>query len=161
MAILLVGIGTGLVVAHTSLVTLAAQRSPLGPRKRLAIAGIVGAYLIAWLAVAITFGDRNNFPLDRENLRLPLSLVVAFGPQLLAILGLFVWKPLGQVNAAMPSTWLIWVQIDRVAGFIFLFYLYYGVLPASFAIPAAIGDVLTGVTTPIVALALARGQRHA
>src|SRR6516225_3662864 len=81
MAILFVGIGIGLVVVHTLLVALAAQRSTLAPRKRLAIAGVVGAYLIAWLSVAITFGDRNNFPLDRENLRLPLSLVVAFGPQ--------------------------------------------------------------------------------
>jgi hypothetical protein len=161
MAILFVGIGIGLVVVHTLLVALAAQRSTLAPRKRLAIAGIVGAYLIAWLSVAITFGDRNNFPLDRENLRLPLSLVVAFGPQLLATLGLFLWKPLRQINAAMPKTWLIWVQIDRVAGFIFLLYLYYGILPASFAIPAAAGDFLTGVTTPFVALALARRRRHA
>src|SRR5262249_3824037 len=50
-----------LVVAHTLLTTLAAQRSTLAPRKRLVLAGGVGAYLIAWLAVAITFGDRNNF----------------------------------------------------------------------------------------------------
>src|SRR5215467_5052931 len=120
IAILFVGIGIGLVVSHTLLVTLAAQRTTLAPRKRLMIAGSVGAYLIAWLAVAIVFGDRNNFPLERENLRLPLSLVVAFGPQLLGIVGLFLWNPLRQVNAAMPTTWLIWVQIDRVAGFIFL-----------------------------------------
>ena len=161
MAIVFVGIGIGLVVAHTLLVTFAAQRSTLAPRKRLVIAGSVGAYLIAWLAVAIIFGDRNNFPLEREHLRLPLSLVVAFGPQLLGILALFLSRPLRQVNAAMPRTWLIWVQIDRVAGFIFLLYLYYGILPATFAIPAAVGDFLTGVTAPFVALALARRQRHA
>ena len=69
MAIVFVGIGIGLVVAHTLLVTFAAQRSTLAPRKRLVLAGGVGAYLIAWLAVAITFGDRNNFPLEREHLR--------------------------------------------------------------------------------------------
>ena len=161
MAILFVGIAIGLVVAHTLLVALAAQRSTLAPRKRIAIAGIVGAYLIAWLSVALTVGDGKNFPLERETLRLPNSLVVAFVPQLLGILGLLLWKPLRQINAAMPTTWLIWVQIDRVAGFIFLVYLYYGILPASFAIPAAIGDFLTGVTAPIVARALARRQRHA
>src|SRR5262245_33722518 len=161
MAIFFVGIGIGLVVAHTLLVALAAQRSALAPRKRIAITGIVGAYLTAWLSVALTFGDGKNFPLDREDLRLPISLVVAFGPQLLAILGLFLWKPLRQINATMPTTWLIWVQIDRVAGFIFLFYLYYGILPARFAIPAAVGDFLTGVTAPFIALALARRRRHA
>src|SRR5262245_38480364 len=101
MAILFVGIGIGLVVAHTLLVTFADQRSTLTPRKRLVLAGSVAAYLIAWLAVAITFGDRNNFPLGRENLRLPLSLIVAFGPQLVGILALFQWKPLRQVNDAM------------------------------------------------------------
>src|SRR5262245_18395841 len=100
--------------------------------------GIVGAYLIAWLSVALTFGDGKNFPLDQESLRLPMSLVVAFGPQLIGILGLFLWKPLSQINVTMPTTWLIWVQIDRVAGLVFLLYLYYGILPASFAIPAAV-----------------------
>jgi hypothetical protein len=77
MAIVLVGIGIGLAVMHTLLVAIAAQRSTLAPRKQVTVTGSVGAYLIAWLAVAITFGDPTNFPLDREDLRLPISLVVA------------------------------------------------------------------------------------
>src|SRR5262245_51087761 len=103
MAIFLIGIGLGLVTTHTLLVALAAQRSSLAQSKRFIVTGVVGAYLIAWLSVAITFGDRTNFPLEREELRLPVSLLVAYGPMLLAIAGLFVMNAVRRVNAAMPT----------------------------------------------------------
>src|SRR5262249_15775870 len=67
-----------------------------------------------------------------------------------------------RINAAMPATWLIWAQTYRVAGLIFIFpYMYYGIVPASFAIPAAIGDAATGALAPFVALAVARRRPHA
>src|SRR5262249_45829443 len=122
----------------------------------------VGAYLTVWLSVANTFGNRTNFPLDREDLRLPLSGLVAFGPLLLAIAGLFVVNVVRRINAAMPASWLIWAQTYRIAGLIFVFpYMYYGIMPASFAIPASIGDVVTGALAPFAALAVARGRPHA
>jgi hypothetical protein len=162
MAFLLVGIGIGLAVMHTLLVALAAQRSTLPRRKQVAAVAAVGAYLTAWLALAITFGDPRNFPLNRENLRLPISVVVGFGPMIAGIVCLFLVKSLRQINAAMPTTWLIWAQAYRVAGFIFLYpYLYYGIVPAGFAIPAAVGDFLAGIWTPLVALTVARRSRHA
>jgi hypothetical protein len=162
MAFLLVGIGIGLAVLHTILVAMAAQRSTLSPRKQVAAVAAVGAYLTAWLALAITFGDPRNFPLERENLRLPISLVVGFGPMIAGIVSLFLVKPLREINAAMPTTWLIWSQAYRVAGFIFLYpYLYYGIVPAGFAIPAAAGDFLAGIWTPLVALAIGRRRPHA
>jgi len=162
MAFILVGIGVGLAVTHTLLVAMASQRSTLTPRKQVAAAASVGAYLTAWLALAITFGDPRNFPLDRESLRLPISVVVGFGPMIAGIVSLFLVKSLRHINAAMPTTWLIWAQAYRVAGFIFLYpYLYYGIVPAGFAIPAAVGDFLVGIWTPLVALAVARRRPHA
>src|SRR5262249_34938472 len=131
MAMFLLGIAVGLVVTHTLLVALAARRSSLARSKGPVVTGLTGAFLIAWLSAAITLGDRTNFPRDREDLRLPVSLLVAFGPMFLGIAGLFVLNALRRVNAAMPTTWLIWVQIYRVAGLIFLFpYLYYRIVPA-------------------------------
>src|SRR5262245_24143502 len=121
MAIFLIGVGTGLVALHTLLVALAAERSSLARSKRVIVTGLVGAYLTAWLSVANTFADRTNFPLDREDLRLPLTVLVAFGPMLLAIVALFVVNAVRRVNAAMPATWLIWAQTYRIAGLIFLF----------------------------------------
>src|SRR5262245_24243796 len=94
MAFILVGIGIGLAVMHTLLAALAAQRSTLPPRKQVAAVASVGAYLTAWLALAITFGDPRNFPLDRESLRLPVSVAVGFGPMIAGIVGLFLVKSL-------------------------------------------------------------------
>jgi hypothetical protein len=162
MAVFLFFIAVGLVVTHTLLIALAAQRSSLDRSKGLTVTGMVAAFLTFWLSAAITLGDRTNFPLDREGLRLPLTLLVGFGPMFLGIAALFVLDALRRVNTAMPTTWLIWVQLYRVAGFIFLYpYLYYGIVPASFAIPAAIGDFLTGAITPLVALAVARRRPRA
>jgi hypothetical protein len=162
MALILVGIGIGLAVMHTVLVAMAAQRSTLAPRKQVTVAASVGVYLTAWLALAITFGDPTNFPLGREYLRLPISVVVGFGPMIVGILSLFLVKSLRDINGAMPTTWLIWAQAYRVAGLMFLYpYLYYGIVPAGFAIPAAVGDFLAGMWTPLVARAVARRQPQA
>lgn len=46
------------------------------------------------------------------------------------------------------------VQTFRVGGAVFLFELQRGNLPTTFAIPAGIGDVLVGITAPIIALLL-------
>jgi hypothetical protein len=162
MAVFLVGLAIGLVATHTLLVALAAQRSSLARSQRVIVTGLVGTYLIAWLSVAITLGDRTNFPLDREALRLPISGLVAFGPMFLGIAGLFMLNTLRGVNAAMPAMWLIGVQTYRIAGLIFLFpYLYYRIVPASFAIPAGVGDFVTGALAPFVAFAVAHRRPHA
>src|SRR5262249_20423056 len=66
------------------------------------------------------------------------------------------------VFADMPSEWLIWVQTYRVAGLMFLYpFLYYGVIPAAFAVPAAAGDFLTGLLAPAVGSAVARRDPRA
>jgi hypothetical protein len=49
-----------------------------------------------------------------------------------------------------------------MAGFLFLFpFLAYGVLPAAFAVPAAVGDMITGALALPVGSAVARGRPHA
>ena len=53
---------------------------------------------------------------------------------------------------------LILVQAARVAGLSFILVgLRQGILPASFAIPAGIGDTLIALTAPLVVLAIRRG----
>ncbi|MFQ5986012.1 MAG: hypothetical protein ACE5KQ_01475 [Thermoplasmata archaeon] len=49
------------------------------------------------------------------------------------------------------------VQVFRIIGVFFLVGLNQGLFPASFAIPAAIGDTLIAVTAPLVVLALRKG----
>jgi hypothetical protein len=55
--------------------------------------------------------------------------------------------------------WLIGVQLWRVAGEVFLLGYARNELPASFAIPAGIGDVLVGLAAPFVAVLSAPSTR--
>jgi len=63
------------------------------------------------------------------------------------------------LNAAMPPWWLIAVQTYRVAGAMFIWpFMTAGELPAGFALPAGIGDFLTGLAAPFVAAAVATNR---
>ncbi|MGH9373819.1 MAG: hypothetical protein ACRD15_20070 [Vicinamibacterales bacterium] len=162
VAIVIFALGIGMIAVHTALAALAAQQPTLARRKPILLAGLVGAYLTFWFGFAMTVGDRTNFPVERDDLRLRLSLLVGFGPLLLGIAVLFTSKTMRRVNAAMPAHWLIWAQSYRMAGLMFLFpFLYYGIVPAAFAIPAGLGDFVTGAFAPFVALAVARQRPHA
>jgi len=56
----------------------------------------------------------------------------------------------------------VWAQTYRMAGAMFLYpFFYYGIVPAGFAIPAAVGDFLTGLLAPVIARAVARRTPHA
>lgn len=67
-----------------------------------------------------------------------------------AVTLLFISKTVRTVNRAMPPAWLIWVQTYRMAGLMFLYpFLYYGVVPAGFAVPAGVGDFLTVAVAPV------------
>lgn len=162
VAIFIFALGIGMVAAHTAVTALAAQQPTLARRKPIVLVGVVGAYLTFWFGLAMSVGDRSNFPLEREDLRLWISLLVGFGPMFLGIAVLFLSNNMRRVNAAMPAHWLIWAQTYRMAGLMFLFpFLYYGIVPAAFAIPAALGDFVTGALAPFVGLAVARQQPHA
>jgi len=162
VAIFIFALGIGLVAGHTALAALAAQQPTLARRKPILLAGLVGAYLTFWFGLAMTVGDRTNFPLGREDLRLWFSFLVGVGPMFLAIAVLFASKSMRRVNAAMPPHWLIWAQTYRMAGLMLLFpFLYYGIVPAAFAIPAGLGDLVTGACAPFVGLAVARQRPHA
>ncbi|MBV9246148.1 MAG: hypothetical protein JO366_15185 [Methylobacteriaceae bacterium] len=59
---------------------------------------------------------------------------------------------------AAPASWLIGLQLYRVIGANFLvLWAYGGAIPGVFALPAGIGDVLTGLLALPTALALAAG----
>ena len=156
-AFLTFALGGFLVAAHTALTGLAAQRSSLGPRARSLAAWLVGGYLAMWLAAAFVTGDGSNFPLGRPELGRLASPVVGFGPMVLAAVLLFASRALRELNASMRPEWLVRVQAYRMGGLMFLFpFLYFGLVPAAFAVPAAVGDFLTGLAAPFVGAGLAR-----
>src|SRR5262249_52613003 len=131
----LFAIGIFLVAAYTALATLAAERAPLAPRTRARLPFVVGGSFARWLAAGVLVGQSLQLA-SPADARL-LSLLVGFGPMLAVIAMAFGTKTLGALDEAVPSAWLIRLQTYRVAGLMFLYpFLYYGVVPAGFAIPA-------------------------
>src|SRR5262249_19827439 len=146
----------GLVALHPALAALTVRHQDASRPGTLLLPAAIGAYLAVWFGLALTLGDPANFPLGRDDSRRLFSLLVGFGPMLIGIALLFGSKAVGRLNAAMPAPWLIWAQTYRVGGVMFLFpFLYYGVVPAGFAIPAGLGDFITGALAPLVARAVA------
>lgn len=148
-----------MIAAHTAIAAMVAQRT--SSKTRIAVPFVVAGFLAAWLAIAIVVGDGANFPISLESRR-PLSGLVALIPFLIAVIALFASRAMRAVNAATPSAWLIGIQTYRVAGIMFVFpFLTYGIIPAGFAWPAGVGDALTGILAPVVALLVARNRPHA
>jgi hypothetical protein len=107
----------------------------------------------------IASGDGTNSPLARNELRLPLSLAVGFGAMFLAVALLLRSRSVRALNEAMPAAWLIRAQTYRMAGLMFVYpFLYCGVMPARFAVPAAAGDVMVGCFAPLMGRAVERGR---
>jgi hypothetical protein len=52
-------------------------------------------------------------------------------------------------NRADPPPWLIGIQLYRVLGLNFLVLYALGRLPAEFALPAGVGDVIVGLAAPL------------
>jgi hypothetical protein len=152
--------GIAALVVFAEGVFLVAWHARQAERARPSAAPLVAGFLALWFAAALLLGDGTHFPLARESLRQPLSGLVALVPLAVALLWVFR-SPAGRaINSATLPSALIAVQLYRVAGVFFLFpYLAYGTLPAGFALPAFVGDTITGLAAPFVALALLRNYR--
>jgi hypothetical protein len=148
-----------MIAAHSAIAAVAAQH--VSSKTRTAVPFVVAGFFAAWLAIAIVVGDGANFPISLEARR-PLSGLVALIPFVIAVVALFASRTMRAINAASPSSWLIGIQTYRVAGIMFIFpFLSYGIIPAGFAWPAGVGDALTGILAPVVALLVARNRPHA
>jgi hypothetical protein len=150
-----------MVAAHTGIAGIVAQRTALSPKAKTIVAFIVAGFLASWLGIAILVGDGANYPIPLES-RQGISGLVALIPTVIAVIALFASKNLRAINTATPSAWLIAIQTYRVAGIMFIYpFVTYGILPAGFGYPAGIGDALTGIFAPIVALMVARHRPNA
>jgi len=103
-------------------------------------------------------GDGSNFPIAAESRRL-VSGLVALGPFVIAVVALFAFKSIRAIMRQRRAPGSLAVQTYRVAGIMFVFpFLTYGIVPAGFGWPAGIGDALTGIFAPVVALMVARNR---
>src|SRR5208282_142872 len=131
---------------------LALDRTELASRRRLYVwLAFVAPYTL-WLAVVWSAAINGIF---RPGNTPPLLPFAIFLPVIVGVPILLRSKRIGQVLDAMPTSWLIGLQIYRVFGGIFLVGWARGVIPGIFALPAGIGDVTTGLLALPVAYYLA------
>lgn len=116
----------------------------------VALAG--GAWFAIDLALAWT-GSYEGFLVGRVP-----RILVGFGVPLTAALAAFTSERVRSVAARMDLRWLVGVQAYRVTGGVFLVAMAAGILPSAFAAPAGWGDILVGLTAPLVAVVVLRGR---
>jgi len=161
IGVFLVALGVLMVAAHTSILALAAVRTNLAASTRLFAPLLVAALLGTWLAWAVLAVREPVVvpaptPAGLRAFQRPVLLLKMVAIFAACIVTLYASKTMRALNAATPPEWLIAVQTYRVGGAIFLPFLAAGALPARFALPAGIGDMLTGIAAPVVALLVAR-----
>jgi len=132
---------------------LALERTELAPRRRLGVWLAVVVPYTLWLAVIWSAAINGAF--RPGNSTLPLVPLAIFLPVVVGVPILLRSKRIGEVLDAMPTSWLVGLQVYRILGGIFLVGWARGVIPGLFALPAGIGDVTTGLLALPVAYLLA------
>ena len=144
---ILYGLNRALADAHWS----AADRT-----RTLRVSAVI---LLGWLAAAITLSAMGIYHVtssDRPTIQYGILL-----PILIGALMIWRWEAAKRVLHAVPQQWLVGVQLFRALGAIFVILSATGTLPRLFALPAGVGDVVIGLSAPVVGLAYARAPHKA
>jgi hypothetical protein len=126
-----------------------------GRRRRWAIGSAI--VFAAWLIGAVLLAANGLFRFDVWPRGVPLALAATLTAGYLFLLS----RTFREIIAAIPQHWLIAIQTVRILGGVFLVRYFQGELPAVFAIPAGVGDVLTGILAPVVAYWWLAGKPYA
>ena len=145
-------------VAVWTILSSAAGRSGLAPVSQQRVRIGAAIFIGAWLVAALVLAPAPETLLVRDPYSLtPLVPLFGIGPIIVALLIITLSPAVRRVIAAASLPMIIGVQVYRVIGVVFVILLAQGQLPAHFALPAGWGDVVVGLSAPLVALALARG----
>ena len=120
--------------------------------ERLSLVFWVGLILLAWLT-AVLLLSQGGFFLTLSLYPVP-NIGLMFVPIIVGVTLLAKSAVFRKLVDNTYQPWLIGVQITRAMGVVFLTLYARGLMPAEFAIPAGIGDVVIGVSAPIVAAIL-------
>ncbi|HLZ58322.1 MAG TPA: hypothetical protein VKR06_15395 [Ktedonosporobacter sp.] len=117
---------------------------------------VQSAYIVlVWFTLALVGSISRSFIPSRLGEAPLLFGIAATGPVILFVAGYLLsrgWRDF--VGSLIGDPWGITaLQAYRALGVVFLVQFGRGMLPAAFALPAGVGDILIGVTAPLVALA--------
>jgi hypothetical protein len=130
------------------------SRIAISPDKKRKWQAAVIIFLIAWFGARMTLGHNR---LIAPAQLIPLSSFVCYSSVALAMRFSAIFR---QAALSIPQDRLIGIQSVRVGGFVFLTLLDMGLLPAQFALPAGYGDLLIGLTAPLLVYALNQRNPH-
>jgi hypothetical protein len=137
---------------------LALERSTMAQAQRRAVWLAVMVPYTLWLAVIWSAAVNGVFRPGNGPPLLPLAIFV---PVIIGTPLLLRSRRIGDVLDAMPESWLVALQLYRVIGSVFLVGWALGAVPGEFALPAGIGDTITGLLAVPTALWLASGSADA
>jgi hypothetical protein len=140
-------------------VWLGLERTDLTPGQRRSTWLAIAVPFTLWAAVSWTAAINGVFRTGVSPL--PMLPSAIFVPVIIGVPLLLLSKRIGQLLDAMPTTWLIALQLYRIFGSQWLAYWLRGLLPGLWALPAGTGDVLTGLFAVPAAIALLTGAAEA
>lgn len=147
-------------LAVLGLIWTGAYRMEGPARSRYTTAGALSVTLLAWLAIAQYLGAANMY-FAATDTAVPTLLLGLTIPLMIAAAGLWLSGAITSLVSAIPLRWLVAAQVYRVAGGIFLVLWADGRLPWQFALPAGIGDVMTGLLAVFLAARLSQNAAGA
>jgi hypothetical protein len=115
--------------------------------------------LLGWLALSIALAAMGFYHVEGN--ALPTIQYGIVPPILIGIFLLWRSESARRILDAVPQPWLVGVQLYRALGVIFLVLCAGGHLPALFAWPAGVGDIVVGLLAPVVGLAYAQAPATA
>jgi hypothetical protein len=135
-----------------------ARRSTLSQNERIRFRISATIYLLVWWIAAVALGSSEFLHATTSTVFPAIALGVSL-PILMGVLLLRRSSLLNRVIEAIPIQWLVGFQLYRAFGLICLVLYASAHLPAEFAIPAGLGDVLVGVTAPVIGYLFFKGYR--
>jgi hypothetical protein len=150
----------GIPAATSAVLYRGAIDAGVGRRAATTVAATTAAVLGGWVVVSGLLARAGVYSLEPED-SVPWFLVAVAGTLIalmlatrIPIVSRILADPGTPARLALPHTL-------RVVGVLFLIAMAQGHLPATFALPAGLGDIAIGVAAPFVARRLARGTGRA
>ncbi|HJZ73697.1 MAG TPA: hypothetical protein VKE51_18275 [Vicinamibacterales bacterium] len=113
------------------------------------------AVLVVWLVGVTLLAAHDIFRIDGPGIPIALLTTLAAGYLLL------LSRTFRAIISGIPQHWLIGIQTFRIVGGVLLVRYFQGGVSGVFAIPAGVGDVLTGLLAPLIAYWWIAGKPYA
>jgi hypothetical protein len=135
-----------------------AATAGLSQNTRAWLIWIGGALLTAWAALDLVLASRGVFHYSAQY-TFPYVALGILAPLVTGVLLVTTLPALRAAVSAIPQYGLIGIQGVRVLGVTFLILMAQHQLPADFALPAGIGDILVGIFALVLAREFSSGRR--